>query len=135
MDWCSLPEKIMVASERLRGVQIENKPAIEVIERYNNKNVLIYADPPYVLSTRNGKQYKCEMDDNDQYKLTEVLLAHKGPVIISGYENEIYNQKLAKWHKEETVSYSQVCSKKKEVLWMNFEPNMNQTNIFDYIEK
>lgn len=27
-DWCKIPEKIMEAAERLRGVQIENRPAI-----------------------------------------------------------------------------------------------------------
>lgn len=54
-DWIHLPEKIMQASERLRGVQIENKPAVDVIQRFNFHNVLIYADPPYVLSTRHGK--------------------------------------------------------------------------------
>ena len=26
-DWCNLPKKIMQAAERLRGVQIENRPA------------------------------------------------------------------------------------------------------------
>ena len=29
-DWCRLPEKIMQAAERLRGVQIENRPAEEL---------------------------------------------------------------------------------------------------------
>lgn len=28
-DWCNLPEKIMQAAERLRGVQIDNRPAIK----------------------------------------------------------------------------------------------------------
>lgn len=51
-DWCSLPEKIMQAAERLRGVQIENRPAIEVMRRFNNKKVLIYLDPPYMPGTR-----------------------------------------------------------------------------------
>lgn len=45
-DWCNLPEKIMQAAERLRGVQIENRPAVELIERFNYENVLIYCDPP-----------------------------------------------------------------------------------------
>ena len=85
--------------------------------------MLIYADPPYVLCTRHGKQYRCEMDDKDQSGLLDVLLAHKGPVLLSGYDNELYNDRLKDWHREETVSYSQVCSKKREILWMNFEPD------------
>jgi len=115
-------EKILQAAERLRGVQIECRPAEELIPRFNYKNVLVYADPPYVLGTRHGKQYRYEMDDGCQNKMLDVLLAHKGPVMISGYESELYNDRLAGWHKEYTISYSQVCSKKREVLWMNFEP-------------
>ena len=121
-DWCHLPEKIMQAAERLRGVQIEYRPAVDVIERFNHPNVLVYNDPPYVLDTRHGKQYRCELDDKGQNDLLDVLLAHKGPVVISGYDNNLYNDRLKNWHREETFCYSQVCSKKREVIWMNYEP-------------
>lgn len=127
--WCELPRRIMQASERLRGVQIENKPAIELMERFNYPNVLIYLDPPYVLSTRRGKQYKHELDIKGQKELLEAVLAHKGPLLISGYDNELYNDYLKGWHREETICYSQVCSRKREVLWMNFEPE-KQLSLF-----
>lgn len=42
MDWVNFPNKILQAAERLRGVQIENKPAVELIKRFNFPNVLIY---------------------------------------------------------------------------------------------
>lgn len=122
-DWCHLPEKIMQAAERLRGVQIEQMPATELIRRYNYPNVLIYADPPYLLSTRHGKQYREEMSDADHVELLETILRHKGPAIISGYECNLYNSMLAGWHKETHAAYSQVCSRKQEVLWMNFMPD------------
>lgn len=129
-DWCNLPDKIMQAAERLRGVQIENRPAVELIERFNYTNVLIYADPPYVLSTRHGKQYRYELDDKGQNDLLDVLLSHKGPVLLSGYDNDLYNDRLKGWHREETTCYTQVCSKKKEILWMNFEPE-KQLSLFE----
>lgn len=131
-DWVDLPEKIMAAAERLRGVQIENRPAEDVIQRFNHRNVLIYADPPYVLSTRHGKQYQYEMEDKQHEDLLDILLNHKGPVILSGYESELYNDRLRKWHREETGSYTQVGTKKKEVLWMNFTPQ-KQMSLQDYI--
>ena len=115
-DWCNLPEKIMQAAERLRGVQIENRPAAELIPRFNYKNVLIYCDPPYMMETRHGKQYRYEMDTADHEKLLTLLLAHKGPVVISGYETEFYNNMLSGWYRYETTAYSQVCSKKREVI-------------------
>lgn len=131
-DWCSLPDKVMQAAERLRGVQIECRPAVELIQRFNHPGVLIYADPPYVISARSGKrrQYRCEMDDQEHHDLLDVLGAHKGPVILSGYDNPLYNGRLKYWHREETICYSQVCSRKQEVLWMNFEP-VKQMSLFD----
>lgn len=133
-DWTRLPEKIIQAAERLRGVQIENKPAAELIQRFNYPNVLIYADPPYVLSTKCRKQYRCEMDDVAQNDLLDVLMAHKGPVLLSGYDNDLYNDRLRGWHREETYCYSQVCSKKQEILWMNFEP-LNQITLREWMEE
>ena len=98
-DWCNLPDKIMEIAERLRGVQIENRPAAELIPRFNYNNVLIYCDPPYMLKTRHGKQYKCEMDDSEHEALLDMLLKHKGYVIISGYDTELYNTMLTGWNK------------------------------------
>ncbi|MCM1179967.1 MAG: DNA adenine methylase [Clostridium sp.] len=121
-DWVHLPEKICQAAERLRGVQIENRPAIELIRRFNHESVLIYCDPPYMLETRHGKQYRCEMDDVEHRELLEILLKHRGPVAISGYDTELYQDMLAGWKRYENISYSQVCSRKREVLWVNYEP-------------
>lgn len=129
-DWKSLPKRMLEAAERLRGVQIECRPAIDVIKRFNFKNVLIYADPPYMLSTRHGKQYKEEMEDSEHSELLEALKQHKGPTLISGYESDLYNDMLKGWHREENISYSQIGTKKKEILWMNFEPPQ-QMNLFD----
>ena len=75
-NWCNLPDKIMQAAERLRGVQIENRPAVELIKRFDYENVLVYCDPPYMLETRHGKQYRHEMDKEDHEELLEALLRH-----------------------------------------------------------
>ncbi len=131
MDWCRISEKIIAAAERLRGVQIEHMDALELIARFNFENVLIYCDPPYVLSTRHGKQYKCEMSDADHIRLLELLIQHKGSVIISGYDSELYNSVLAGWYKE-----SQIASQKLEVIWMNVKPvKHSQISLFEYMEE
>lgn len=123
-DWASLLKRILQAAERLRGVQIENRPAIELMERYNNDRVLAYLDPPYVGSTRSGrKQYACEMMGMDEHlRLLQAALRHKGPVLISGYESELYDCLLKGWHKEVTSSRNQNGDETRECLWMNFEP-------------
>lgn len=128
-DWCRFPEKIMQAAERLRGVQIENRPAAELIASYNHGNVLVYADPPYVLGTRHGKQYRHEMDDREQNDLLDVLLGHEGPVLLSGYDNDLYNDRLRGWHREERQCLTRTSAKRTEVLWMNFEPENTQLEL------
>lgn len=102
-----------------------------MIVRFNYKNVLIYCDPPYMLKTRHGKQYRCEMDDKDHEKLLCLLLQHKGPVLISGYDSDLYRDMLKGWNRYETTTYSQVCSKKKEVLWMNYDAPVRQLTFED----
>lgn len=118
--WNRLPEQVFEVASRLKEVQIDNRPACDLIRRFNYPKVLIYADPPYLLSTRHGKQYKCEMSDADHEELLETLKLHTGPVLISGYESDLYNTLLKGWRKEYKTAYSQVMSKKTEVLWMNF---------------
>jgi DNA adenine methylase len=60
-NWASLPSRLEEAAARLRGVQIECMPALELIPKYRYKDVLLYLDPPYVLSSRaGGLQYAKE---------------------------------------------------------------------------
>ena len=118
--WTEMPDIILHAAERLRGVQIEQRPAAELIRRFNFPNVLIYCDPPYVLSTRHGKQYRHEMTDADHVELLAALKAHRGPVMISGYPSELYDRELSGWRRETTTATDQTSRVRQEVLWMNF---------------
>ncbi len=122
-NWRELPGIIMQAAERLRGVQIEHRPAVEIIRRFNSPRVLIYADPPYMLETRHGRQYHHEMTDKDHEELLDTLLAHRGPVLLSGYDSALYDDRLRGWHREEAMAHTLAGTKRIEVLWMNFEPD------------
>lgn len=120
----NMPAGIMEAAARLKGVQIENQPAVNLIRKFNHDNVLIYADPPYLLSTRGGKQYAHEMDEQDHLDLLSALKQHKGPVIISGYPSEMYDRELSDWIRITKKSYNQLSEKRLEVLWCNFETQL-----------
>ena len=109
----------MKITERLKGVQLEQQPAIELIQRYKRPEVLIYADPPYVLSTRRGRIYKHEMTDQDHIELLDVLDDHPGPVLLSGYANDLYDERLKHWHKETKVVTTEDAKHEEEVLWIN----------------
>lgn len=132
--WCKTPETIRQAAERLRKVQIECRPAVELIQRFNFPNVLIYADPPYVLGTRHGKQYRHEMTDIQHEELLNALLSHRGPVLLSGYDSDIYRDMLPGWHREEIAERAQTSGVRTEVLWMNFEPMLQET-LFERLEE
>ena len=76
--WTELPDIVIDTAERLREVQIECVPAVDIITSFNSPDVLIYCDPPYVLSTRHGKQYRCEMSDDDHIELLTALKTIRG---------------------------------------------------------
>jgi len=129
--WYRLPENIEVVAERLRTVQIECRPAIDLIERFNCENVFMYLDPPYVLKTRNSKQYKHEMEDIDHEALLKTILKSKSKIMISGYESDMYEDYLSKWKKRTFMSCAEGGSPRKETIWMNYIPN-SQISMFDY---
>mgnify|MGYP002514845902 CR=1 FL=1 len=119
--WNRLPGDLLDAAGRLKSVQIENRPALDLIRKFNHDNVLIYADPPYLLNTRGGKQYRHEMTEQDHVELLAALLRHKGPVILSGYPSELYDRELKGWGRITRKSYNQNSDPRTEVLWCNFD--------------
>lgn len=123
MLWNKMAGRITPIAMRLKQAQIENQPATQVIERYKNPAVLIYADPPYPLKTRSGKMYAHEMTDADHIELLDVLDAHPGPVILSGYACEIYDNRLKHWCRETHKAQAEKGQMREEVLWMkNIDP-------------
>lgn len=119
--WNRMPADLLDAAVRLKCVQIENRPALDLIRRFNYENVLIYADPPYLLETRSGEQYRHEMTEQDHVDLLDALKQHKGSVIISGYPSEMYDRELTGWSRITRKSYNQNAKQRTEVLWCNFE--------------
>lgn len=117
--WNELPAWLLNIVDRLKQAQIENKPAVEVIQRFNRPDVLIYADPPYVLSTRKMKQqYTHEMTDADHAELLTVLNQHRGPVMLSGYDNALYASFLEGWEKHQTPARAEKGLPRVETLWV-----------------
>lgn len=119
--WNRLPGDILDAAQRLKGVQIEQQNALDLIRKFNHDNVLIYADPPYLLNTRGGKQYRHEMTEADHIELLDALKSHRGSVILSGYPSELYDRELHGWERITRKSYNQNSEQRTEVLWCNFE--------------
>lgn len=129
--WKELSETMLLAAERLKGVQIENLPALELIKRYDTRDVFLYIDPPYLHSTRKNYLYKHEMEDVEHEELLKALVKHPGRILISGYENDMYNEYLSGWNKVYKKTLAEGGLRRTEILWMNFEPKMNQMSFED----
>ncbi len=113
--------------ERLRGVVIENREALEVIDRNDTPQTLVYADPPYVHSTRTGHAngsvcgYRHEMKDEQHVTLGERLNRCQGPVIVSGYPSELYEDLYSPargWRRIERAAQADGAAPRTEVLWL-----------------
>jgi DNA adenine methylase len=128
--WLNLPEDVLAVAARLARVQIENLPALDCIRRYDREATLFYLDPPYVGTERSPKMYQHEMDLAQHTALLDALGGVTGLVVLSGYPNALYNDRLASWRRvERSVTCrsnvrtdGQLASRPKrvEVLWMNF---------------
>jgi DNA adenine methylase len=82
----ALPEVVA----RVQRAQIENAPALRVLERYCTPTSLAYLDPPYVAGTRRSGEYACEMNDADHEALVEAILRLPGRFVLSGYAQPFY---------------------------------------------
>lgn len=124
--WNCLPEIIVNCCERLKEAQIENTDALTLIERYNDEATLIYCDPPYLQNLRKKNIYKHEMSNEQHIELLKLLKASMSKIILSGYDNDLYNAELSDWNTAEKKTTAQMGLYRIEKLWMNFEPNLFQ---------
>lgn len=128
--WAKLPETMEAASERLKGVQIECLPALELISRYDTEDVFVYIDPPYLHGTRKNYLYKYEMEDCEHEELLKKIVKHPGKILISGYENEMYNDYLSGWKKAHKAARAERGLPRTETLWMNYDIEQGQLSLF-----
>lgn len=121
--WKRVPSELAELADRLKDAEIENRPALQVIKRFSKKDTLIYADPPYLMEARTQKMYAHEMDVDSHIEMLGALEEHPGPVVISGYENSLYDEHLPSW-KKVYVKPPKVekAAVRMEVLWVKGGP-------------
>lgn len=122
-DWRNWPAHIPSFVERLQGVCIENRDALDIIRQHDGLETLFYVDPPYPHSTRNMRRgnaaYAVEMTDEGHEKLAELLHTVAGAVILSSYPSEMYTRLYADWERRECNAHSDGARDRIEVLWLN----------------
>jgi DNA adenine methylase len=118
--------RILPAAERLHGVSLECRPALDVIERYGaHPEVLLYVDPPYLDGTRPGSSrgYVHEMRTEAEHReLAVALHAARAAVVLSGYPSALYDELYPDWHRHLMVTgtgQGAGWQGRTEVLWSN----------------
>jgi len=123
-DWANLPDAYPAIVDRFRGVVIEHRDALEVLQRHDGEGALHYVDPPYVHDTRSmfkgGKSaYKHELDLAGHNRLMGVLRGLRGMVVLSGYAHALYDAALSDWRRVKFKAYADGAREREEVLWIN----------------
>lgn len=126
-DWANYPDAMVALVQRLQGVVIESRPAIEVMAQHDRADTLHYVDPPYMHETRaqgnkydlGWRMYRHEMTDIQHAELLEYLRAAKGLVILSGYPAPLYEEMLFDWQRIEKETFADGARPRVEVLWIN----------------
>jgi DNA adenine methylase len=128
----NLKDRIKWVAARLRGVQIENDSAINVIRRYDTEETFFYLDPPYHPDSRNTHQhsssphdYLHEMTDADHQELAVELHCCLGKVAISGYRCDAMDQYYGDWRRYDDEpkgipGTNRKGSKRQESLWISW---------------
>ena len=122
--WLSAVDGLGDVAARLRTVEIEHLPAVELIRKYDAADVLLYCDPPYLPETRSGGKantYRHEMSVEDHVELLDVLRMCKGQVVLSAYPSTLYDERLVGWRKVCMKARSHVSNSgetRVEVLWI-----------------
>ena len=110
----ALRSVIDFAAKRLRDVQLDNRDWRVVLDKYDSGDTFFFCDPPYRLSTRQGRYYRHELSDEDHAELLDKLLGVQGKVMLFGNECPLYLEALVGWRMLRTTE--------RERVWLNRAP-------------
>ena len=120
--WAALPDTVRNSAARMRGVVIERRPAIQVMQAHDSAQTVHYVDPPYLPETRDkGRDYRHEMTHDDHAELLEAVRGLVGFVVLSGYAAHLYDDALRDWRRIEVKARADRAAPRTEVLWCNFK--------------
>jgi DNA adenine methylase len=123
--WLGSVDGLPEVAARLLRVQIENRPAIDLIRLNDGPRTLFYCDPPYVHASRgDANAYGHEMTDAQHAALAATLRAARGMVAISGYRCALMDRLYGDWRRFDAPAKQthSVKSQRQESLWTNYDP-------------
>jgi DNA adenine methylase len=139
--WVRVQSAILSAHKRLKNAIIENKDGVQLCREVDDRNVVIYMDPPYLpeaISSQGGRdlsQVRSDisgsymgnlMDVEKHIELLEFAVSAKSAIVISGYMSDLYAKYLNErngWitHVVPTVATAAntIRPDRVEVIWVN----------------
>jgi len=130
-------DKFLHLEELLEEVEIRYGDCFDITKEFaHREDILTFLDPPYVEEDKKtGKAKETQSYENgftpkDQEELLDNLISTKNKVILCGYDNPIYKERLEDnadsgfkryFIGEVNVSSSAIGRKRKEYIWCNFE--------------
>src|SRR5712692_8207235 len=130
--WLGGIEALPEIAERFLRVQIENRPALNVIRLYDDRRTLFYCDPPYPHQSRgDSRAYSFEMSDEEHEELASVLHEIKGMAAISGYRCALMDRLYKGWRRIDArvKTAHSVKTPRREALWVNYDPEAVAWNL------
>jgi DNA adenine methylase len=121
--WFGGIEALAAIGERLLRVQIENRPALDVIRLYDTPETLFYCDPPYLHETRgDSKAYGFEMDEEQHRALAASLRRIQGKAAVSGYRCDLMDKLYRDWQRYDAPAKHchSIKQIRQECVWMNY---------------
>lgn len=129
----NIVDRLYAFADRLRRVIIEQRPAIDIVETYDEPDVVFFVDPPYLHSTRRGldrkrpKDYAEDSSGADDHRLlAKALHSTAGAVLLCGYPSPLYDELYGDWWQyRQTVTRpssnrrGSTGSLANEVIWSN----------------
>ena len=131
-DWLKVPNRIRAVAERMRRVHLECADWREILTSYDGPNTLFYCDPPYLDRCRQTpNMYTRELAAPSEHEeLLQALRVVDGAVVISGYDDPMYNEMLAEWPLHRKVISCIGNTNRVEYLWVSTQ----QIDLFSWGE-
>ncbi len=130
--WLGSIDGLPEIAERMLRVQIENRPALELIGLYDSPTTLFCCDPPYPHESRGDtKAYGFEMTVREHEELSTLLHEVKGNVALSGYRCSLLDNLYKDWRCIEapTKLAHSIKQPRTEALWVNYQvPTKSDSN-------
>ena len=134
--WNGKVSSIIECASRVEGTGIENTNVLELIEKVNSHDTMLYLDPPYLLETRREgaaqSQYYHEMEENDHREMGALVQDYRGRVAIAGYRSDLYDNvlfpKSKGWYcfvrsaRASDTKNSDGERTRVEAIWTNYDP-------------